>query len=151
VSRSIGRPCALRRAPSPLALFALASLLPLACGGPGAGKASVSGKVTYNGQPVIRGTVSFKPVNPEGKIATGAIQPDGSYSLQTEEPGDGALPGDYKVGISAPAEEEVLQYIPAKPITPKSLIPEKYGNPDSSGLTAKVEAGKSNDIPFELK
>ena len=29
-------------------------------------------------------------------------------------------------------------------------FPAKYSNPDSSGLTAVVEAGAPNDFPFEL-
>src|SRR5262249_7863155 len=41
----------------------------------------VQGKVTYKGQPVPRGTITFQP--DAGQPATGEIQPDGSYRLGT--------------------------------------------------------------------
>lgn len=131
-------------------LLAIATIaLPLGCGSSGPEMASVTGKVTYNGQPVPLGTVSFQSTDPKGgRNASGAIQPDGTYTLQTEEPGDGAQVGDYRVGIVA-REDPVLDYIPKKPVPPKRLVPEKYENPQNSNLTAKVESG-SNEINFEL-
>ena len=130
--------------------FGIVALIPLACGRTGPEMASVSGKVTYKGQPITQGTISFQPVDPDGRIATGTIGPDGSYSLQTEEPGDGALLGQYRVGIAARGEEQVLDYIPAKPVKPKSQIPLQYENPETSGLTATVKSGRNN-FPFDLK
>jgi len=113
--------------------------------------ASVSGKVTYNGKPVPLGTVVFQANDPNGHNATGAIGSDGSYTLQTEKPGDGALLVDYKVSISAIEGGEVaLDYVPPKPIKPKRLVPEQYENPETSGLTRKVESG-SNMFNFDLK
>ncbi len=110
--------------------------------------APVAGKVTYKGQPVPKGTISFQSTDPERPNATGLIMSDGTYSLQTKEPEDGAVVGDYRVAISA-REDEVLDYIPAKPVPPKRLVPQKYENPDSSGLTATVESG-SNEVNFDL-
>jgi len=110
--------------------------------------ASVRGVVTYNGQPVPKGLVSFQTVAPDGRNATGIIQPDGSYELQTENPRDGALLGEYRVSISA-RDDEVLMYIPKKPVPPKRLVPEKYENPQTSNLTAIVESG-SNTHNFDL-
>lgn len=109
----------------------------------------VSGKVTYKSQPVPKGTVSFIPVDPsKGRNATGSIMSDGTYTLQTENPNDGALVGDYVVTISA-RDEEILDYIPKKPIPPKLLVPEKYESPGSSELKATVKGG-SNSIDFTL-
>lgn len=130
---------------APIAAIALLS----GCGSSGPEMASVSGKVTYNGQPVPKGTISFQTTDPDGRNATGMIQPDGSYELQTEQPGDGALLGNYRVSISAREEEEILMYIPKKPVKPKLLIPEKYENPATSNLTAAVTSG-SNTHNFEL-
>src|SRR5262249_29072756 len=59
---------------------------------------SVSGTVTYNGQPLDKGAISFVPE--KGTGATGAIE-NGSYALSTAGGGDGALPGKYKVTIMA--------------------------------------------------
>jgi hypothetical protein len=110
--------------------------------------ASVYGKVTYKGQPVTKGSVTFQATTPEGRNATGQIDPEGNYTLQTENPGDGALLGDYVVTIYA-HDEPVLDYTPKKPIPPKLLVPAKYEKPETSGLKATVKGG-SNLISFAL-
>ncbi len=122
-------------------------MIPLACGKSGPEMARVTGKVTYGGKPVPKGTITFIPVA-EGRNAVGALGPDGTYRLQTEQPGDGALLGDYKVTISA-HDEAVLDYIPAKPVAPKLLAPAKYEDPKTSDLKATIKSG-SNTIDFAL-
>lgn len=123
------------------------------CGGSsGPELARVTGTVSYQGKPISQGTISFQPTDPSGTPATGIIGADGSYALQTTEPGDGARLGSYAVAIrSVEGEPEIpLDYIPKKkPPAPKALVPEKYSNPMSSGLTAKVESGR-NTINFDL-
>ena len=133
-----------------LRLFFLSTVgLTLAgCGATGPGMAQVTGKVTYQGKPVPKGTVSFVPTAPGGRNATGQIVESGEYRLQTENPGDGALTGDYNVSISA-RDNAVLDYIPKKPIPPKYLAPAKYENPTTSGLKATVKSG-SNTVDFDL-
>jgi hypothetical protein len=111
--------------------------------------ARVTGKVTYQGKPVPKGTIAFVPVAAGGRNATGLIAPDGTYRLQTEEPNDGAQLGEYRVSISARADE-VLDYTPPVPIPPKRLAPEKYENPENSGLKATVVRG-SNVFDFDLQ
>jgi hypothetical protein len=129
--------------------LAVATLTPLACGRSGPEMASVSGTVTYQGKPVPLGTITFVPVAPDGRNATGVIGSDGSYTLQTEEPGDGAQLGEYRVTVYA-HDEPILDYIPKKPIQPKALVPPQYENPDTSGLTATVNSG-SNTFDFDLQ
>ncbi|WP_165072872.1 hypothetical protein [Paludisphaera rhizosphaerae] len=142
-------PPRLRRAPATLAVaLSLCAAGATGCGSSGPEMGRVYGTVTLNGKPVTKGTVSFVTTSPEGRNATGTISEDGSYTLQTENPGDGALLGDYKVGLVS-REDVLLDYIPKKPIPPKRLIPEKYENPNTSGLTAKVESG-SNTKDFAL-
>ena len=111
--------------------------------------ATVSGRVTYQGKPVPKGTITFIPVSPGGRNATGALAPDGAYTLQTEAPEDGAQLGEYRVTIWA-HDEAVLDYIPAQPVKPKLLAPPKYENPDSSGLTRTVVRGR-NVFDFNLE
>jgi hypothetical protein len=130
-------------------VISVAALALTACGSTGPGMAQVSGKVTYNGNPVTKGTVSFQSTTPDGRNATGMIDPDGSYRLQTENPGDGALVGDYIVVISA-RDNPILDYIPKTPVAPKLLVPAKFENPATSGLKATVKSG-SNPIDFPLK
>lgn len=122
--------------------------LPLGCGPGGPQKGSVSGKVTYKGQPVPKGTITFIATSAEGRNATGELDPEGNYTLQTEAPGDGALLGDYNVTIYA-HDEPILDYIPTTPVKPKILAPVKYEKPETSGLKATVKSG-SNRFDFDL-
>jgi hypothetical protein len=111
--------------------------------------ARVTGKVTYQGKPVPKGTIAFIPVAPDGRNATGVLSPDGTYALQSEEPNDGAQLGEYKVTISA-RDDVVLDYTPPVPVKPKMLAPAQYENPETSGLKATVVRG-SNVFDFDLK
>lgn len=109
----------------------------------------VSGKVTYNGQPVTKGTVTFE--SDKGQAATGEIQPDGTYRLSTFADKDGAVPGHHKVMIIANDADPTLMpgsspgYKP-----PKGLIPKKYGALETSGLDADVSKDKPT-LDFDLK
>ncbi len=108
----------------------------------------VSGKVTYKGKPVPKGTITFH--SDGGRMATGEIQEDGSYSLTTARSGDGAVAGHHRVSIMATEGDPSL--MPSSPgyVRPKNLVPTKYNQPDQSGLEANVtEEGK--EINFDLK
>jgi hypothetical protein len=123
----------------------------------------VSGKVTYKGEPVAAGSISFYATgeNAEKRNATGVIK-DGYYTISTIGTDDGAFPGDYNVAISA-RQADMSQANANREKTggsarqddiakayreAKQMIPAKYENPDS-GLKAKVVAG-SNSIDFPL-
>ena len=120
----------------------------------------VSGTVTYKGQPVPKGTITFSPLDDAGEGAFGDIV-GGSYRLTTHTTGDGAVPGRYRVSIaSAEAITPKAAYDTDPNATPeaavakaqraaKHRIPTKYASPDSSDLTAEVEA-ESNTFHFEL-
>jgi len=122
----------------------------------------VSGKVTYNGQPVEKGRIDFQPTEASGRAASGDLV-DGNYSLTTATSGDGALPGSYKVTVtSVEVDTTELKEIAkggqfhhdktfGKAVAnAKKLVPSKYQLADTSGLTATVEA-KSNKFNFDLK
>jgi hypothetical protein len=131
-----------------LALAALA-MIPMSCGSSGPELAPVSGTITYNGKPVPKGTVTFASTEPGRRNATGQLNASGKYTLQTENPGDGAELGDYNVTVYA-HDEKILDYKPKVPEPPKILAPEKYENPKTSGLKATVKRG-SNNFDFPLK
>jgi hypothetical protein len=146
----------------------LASLVVFAALGYGCGsddglgrRYPVSGKVTYNGKPLAKGSISFIPDDPKtGRAASGSIV-EGNYSLTTQAPDDGALPGSYKVTVQAAevdltnASEKAKKsgmMIDQRDIAKAkrtNLIPTKYLLPESSGLTAQVKA-QSNKIDFPL-
>lgn len=137
---------------------------------------SVSGRVTYKGAAVPKGTIGFVSENPAVRGATGQIE-DGSYTLTTQTPGDGALPGKYTVTISSKEPIDVsvasdalkaefakkkmdISKLPTANLPPeflakaakkvKSSLPEKYASPKTSQLSATVEE-KSNIINFNLE
>lgn len=147
------------------ALISGALLLPMisGCGDDGLGsRYSVSGTVTHKGQPIEEGAITFTPVDVNGRPATGSIA-KGKYSLSTIGTNDGAMPGDYKVGISSRVpdlskaqknaektggilrQDDVAKaYAQAK-----GGVPPKFEVGETSGLTAKVGA-KSNSINFDV-
>jgi hypothetical protein len=142
-------------------IFACIALLPLlGCGADdGIGKRySVSGKVTYKGEPVQRGNVSFAPEGVGGRGANGVIK-NGYYSrMTTLTPGDGVLPGKYKVGINAnftdmskAASINGGMYQGSRFAGPRiKVIPEKYVSPETSGLTYEVKP-ESNTFDIDLQ
>jgi hypothetical protein len=57
--------------------------------------------VTLDGQPVEGATVKLVPEEGStGEPASGLTGKDGSCRLQTYSPGDGVVPGEYKVSVS---------------------------------------------------
>ncbi len=128
--------------------FTFVALTLTGCGSSGPEMAKVTGTVTYQGKPVSKGTITFVPNVAGGRNATGELSPDGNYRLQTENPSDGALLGEYKVTIYA-HDEPILDYIPKKPVKPKILAPVKYEKPETSDLKATVQSG-SNNFNFTL-
>ena len=160
----------------------LASLLPLAvgCGSPvdpnRPARVPAVGTITYRGVPLDEATVIFSPRG-SGHGAVGRTDGSGKFELQTFDPGDGAVPGDYlvtvrkfeidtqgasdslaaggsdddsdMVGGEVPRGGDGGGYEP-KPAIERSLIPEKYTGAASSGLEATVSAGVDNDFRFEL-
>jgi hypothetical protein len=127
------------------------------CGRPLPETAKVAGHVTLDGQPVTQGTIMFIPEL--GRPATGTIGPEG-YELTTFEPGDGAILGRHTDTIAA--TETVGGDIPASfadEIKSKGqragelryLIPRKYSDRATSGLTAEIKAQpEPNKINFDL-
>lgn len=75
------------------------------CGGSNRPTASVSGKVTWNGNPVTAGELLFDPQSGgdyPGKSGAGAIRADGTYSVSTYRQNDGAVLGEHRVSYAAP-------------------------------------------------
>jgi hypothetical protein len=123
----------------------------------------VTGTVTYNGQPLEKGTINFQAITPGGRGASGDIQ-EGAYRLTTQTPGDGALPGKYRVSIVAKeidlssveaTSKKLGGAMPSKKDLGKAfqkakrLVPAKYEDPGTSGLEADVKE-HSNTIDFAL-
>jgi hypothetical protein len=113
----------------------------------------VGGVVTLDGQPLTKGQVQFVPDSSKGtkgRMAVGLIGTDGRFKLTAFKPGDGALVGFHKVVIIC--EEEMPAFDPkSPPPPPKSLIPVRYTDANTSGLTAEVKSAGKNDFTFALE
>lgn len=122
-----------------------------ACGGNKGPKLyPVKGSVRINGAPAKDVNIVFIPdAAPEAgttPLSPSAVtEEDGSFRLMSFKPGDGAPAGDYKVTVIYPMNRF------NKHQSGIDRLREKFSNPKTSGLTAKVEA-KNNELPpLDLK
>ena len=110
--------------------------------------APVRGIVTLDGKALVMGNVVFTPEN--GRLASATIREGGSYELGTYEEADGAILGPHKVAVQArPRLEGESEGAPLVPRYGPSLIPEAYGDPESSELRYEVVDG-ANVIDIRL-
>lgn len=124
------------------------------------GTTAATGTVTYKGQPVEGATVIFSPTV-EGRAASGRTDAEGAFELTTLSASDGVMPGTYSVAISKTemegglSGEEAQKYFeehnaPPPAATRKELLPAKYKDAATSGLTANITEGGENNFTFEL-
>lgn len=123
----------------------LAALLVTALAGCGSGKATVTGKVTLDGQPLEKGTISFEPVDGATSSAEGPIAA-GAYSLEVP-------PGPKLVRISATkviGQRQVYEGDPNSPVVDnvEQMIPPQYNA--ASTLNVEIKGGSSQH-DFALK
>jgi hypothetical protein len=95
----------------------------------------VKGKVTYKGQPLTSGSVTFESEE-NGRESHGSIQSDGTFVMTTTREGDGAMPGNHRVAVIGKQGNQV--------------VPVKYRNTSSSKVQVEVSEGKT-EYPIELK
>jgi len=148
----------------------LALTLVIGCGKSGS-FATVSGTVTYNGNPVEGAKVVFhSTVEVAGKPSpsyAAATDSQGKYVIATNGKDPGIPPGLYKLTITkyegkgANAPQEGLdpgqldaiasdQGFTAKTGI-KNLLPDQYATTENSKLSATLEPGKNADVNFALK
>jgi hypothetical protein len=127
-----------------------------------AATSAASGTVTYKGSPVAGAIVTLVTADSNGHGATGKTDESGNFSLMTSEPGDGAIPGSYRVTVVAGAlpagitdEDIVIGDVESDAAAPKGgesskiSLPKKYASAETSDLTAEITEGK-NELSFEL-
>lgn len=139
------------------------------CGGDGSRPSTepVSGSVKFKGAALAGATVTlvpatkpsqgepFKTTTPRTAIAK--TDASGEFKLTSVKQNDGAVPGDYKISVTKIEEPPPvtpsadIAAPPPKVVPIKSLIPERYNNPESSKLTATVKKGGPNRIDLDLK
>lgn len=113
----------------------------------GCGKGvEVKGKVTFSdGKPLTVGEVIFQT---DTRMASGRIQPDGTYNLASTSESDGIQPGHYKVRVvnaydssNTPADAS-----PEEALPPIPMIDAKFEKTETSGLTCDVKGAQTFDI-----
>lgn len=106
----------------------------------------VTGKITFkDGEAVRTGVVEFIPRSGD-LTANGNIQSDGTYSLSTINPGDGACVGDYTVVV-----KQFIFYdkIPKEKHSHGGDVSVEFADEKTTPLEFSVEA-KKNVANFEV-
>jgi hypothetical protein len=107
---------------------------------------TVSGTVTFDGQPLKSGTIRFDSEDGRAAAADGSIV-DGKFSVKV-------LPGDKRVSITSPkvVGKKKMYDLPDSPVydVTEELIPKRYNA--NTELKLSVKAGKQDAEPsFDLK
>lgn len=122
--------------------------------------APASGVVTFEGKPLPNATVMFASKQ-QGKgyqAGIGTTDASGQFALRSYDT-EGVVTGAHEISISCtdpdswPKDSNGNRVSPMSPLwkPQKSVIPEKYGNPSQSGLTADVLVSGENQFKFDLK
>lgn len=109
---------------------------------------AVTGKVIFDGQPATGAAVMLHPADRSLTIRPkGVAGADGSFTVTTYLPADGAPAGDYKVTVEwkKPVDDGSGEFV----LGP-NLLPESYATTASTPLQATVK-GKTEIPPIEIK
>jgi hypothetical protein len=143
-----------RRAASPTLLLSLASVLSAllcsSCGPKGARLHPVRGQVFLAEKPAEGAVVVFHPApdpGPQVPRPSGRVGADGSFTLGTHAPGDGAAAGDYAVAITWLAAGATSG---PRPQALPNRLPARYADPQTSKLRARVREGSNELTAFHL-
>ena len=131
---------------------------------------TVSGKATFNGNPIPAGASVMMLHKKTGQIAMGTVKEDGSFDLRMRG-GSKILAGVYDVGVTPPEGGEADETTPASTDDPDAIkdaylsagssddkvtddswpeIPKKWRSAEASGQTYDVKPG-ANEWNLELK
>jgi hypothetical protein len=106
----------------------------------------VNGRVTLDGQPLPSGYVFVLPER--GRMAKGAIQSNGTFTLGTYRSDDGAQVGRHGVIVTeVPGDERTAAGAREKV---RVSVPRRYANASTSGLVVDVQPGQRNEVELQL-
>jgi len=99
----------------------------------------VRGRITFDGRPLPRGSVTLRPEsNASWHQPTGIIEPAGEYVIYTNRRA-GAPPGSYKVVVFATEAATNSSGAP-HPALPTSIVPARYNLSEQTPLRLDVVA-----------
>jgi hypothetical protein len=97
---------------------------------------TVSGRITFEGKPVMGGVVFFLHTEDEDKAYLGVIGLDGAFEVKD------MVTGPYRLSLASARI--------AQPGGKPTALPAKYGDAKTSGLTLEVKGGKQvNDLNLQ--
>ena len=113
---------------------------------------AATGTVSFRGSPVESANVIFQPLDQGNSAPASQAVTDGNgrFELTTHvgvgkfKPG--IVPGKYAVTITKLDTASISTTL----APPKHLLPQKYANSNTSGLTADVPAADSSEFNFSL-
>jgi hypothetical protein len=123
-------------------------LAPAGCGG-AAQRLPIHGTVTYKGQPLAAGTITFTPKadGPLERTMEGALITDGKYAIPADK---GLFPGSYHVSISAVEPSgKPPGGAPGGPRRSKELLPERYNTQSTLSIDVDAKGKREFDFPLE--
>ena len=130
-------------------VIALSAAALAGCSKPGLQLVKVDGTLKYADGKVPRGevrVVRFEPTPAaDGAVssrpATADVQEDGTFRASTIKPGDGALPGDYKVVLAF--FKSYVKHDPA--------LPDIYSSAATTPLKCTVKPGEANHLELVVE
>lgn len=109
---------------------------------------AVEGEVTFDGNPLPAGKISFTPMPGTSSPTAGATITDGSFKVAAAK---GLRPGTFRVEIKAlrPTGKTTRDDLSGQPIEQREqYIPARYNA--ESELAAEIKAGESTQLKFAL-
>jgi hypothetical protein len=119
----------------------------IGCSQQGPQLVEVEGIVNYKGQPVTQGTIHLGPAEGSSgsRPGVGNIDAAGRYTIRSLPGREGIAPGTYNVTIQSYTGSHLEGNV-------KYLVPQRYTDPQKSGLTLDVPADKSSlEKNFDLE
>lgn len=151
-----------------LFVFVAGLLITVVAGcGPRVVRYPVEGVITLDGMPVKGASVTFVPKS-KGRPGVAVTGADGGFRMRELGCVDGVIAGEYRVtvfmaewskakivAVSVGPEEVggapgTIEMIEGRPMLVKHVVPERYGQSETSGLEARI-TGPTKELNFALK
>jgi hypothetical protein len=137
----VGRACL-----GSIALAGILCFMALGCSGHGSTPVyPVRGQVLLNGKPLADAIVSFHAQLGAALdlFPSAHTDADGRFALTSHKNGDGAPPGTYSISVVCFRSRPLRKGQDGRA---SNVVPQRYADPPSSGLSATVQPG-DNELP----
>lgn len=150
-----------------LSLIGLSLLLLPGCGPAMPKTVTASGTLTMDGEPLDGASITL--LHESGVTATAKTDSNGRFSLRTvvgSDMVDGAMPGLHQVGVAktiteggseiqaGESERDMVKRMAGSmtsAIKQKYVVPQQFGNPQSSKLSLDVPGAGSDKLSLDIK